>query len=384
MRLSKQKPAPPSDLDLSPGDRAVLLDTPRPLWIDSLGRAGIRSAQVLLVIAVVALVVVVAVRLTVVVVPVVLALIISSAVRPLVSWMVRHRVPALLATWIALFAGLAVLGGIITLVVFGVRSEWPKLVKSVSDGLDAVQDFLKSSPLGIDTSRLEELRDSVVKFLTSPEFSSGAIAGVGNAIEVVTSLVLMLVLLFYFLKEGPFLWEFVTRGLRPRQRSRAARIGNSAVGVLGGYVRGTAIVAAVDAIVIGLGLWILQVPLAMPLALLVFVGAFIPIVGATVTGTIAALVALVTNDLTTALIVVAIVIGVNQLEGNFLSPQVLGKSLKLHPIVILVALTVGTVLAGIIGAFLAVPIAAVAWAIIKAWDDTDVAPVRPRPRDARA
>jgi predicted PurR-regulated permease PerM len=143
------------------------------------------------------------------------------------------------------------------------------------------------------------------------------------------------------------------------------------VKVLGGYVRGTAIIALVDAVGIGIGLAILQVPLALPLAVIVFLGAFIPLVGATVAGILAALVALVANGPLVALIVVAIVIVVNQVEGDFLQPVVMAQSLKLHPLVILIALTAGTIVGGIVGAVLAVPFAAVGWAIIKVWDGPD-------------
>ena len=131
--------------------------------------------------------------------------------------------------------------------------------------------------------------------------------------------------------------------------------------VLGGYVRGTATVALVDAVLIGLGLFIIGVPLALPLAVIVFIGAFVPIVGATVAGILAALVALVTTGPVEALIVVAIVVAVNQLEGNLLQPVVLGNALKLHGLVVLLALTAGTILGGIVGAILSVPLTAVAW-----------------------
>ena len=140
------------------------------------------------------------------------------------------------------------------------------------------------------------------------------------------------------------------------------------VTTFGNYVRGTASIAAVDAIGILIGLLILQVPLAVPLAVLVFIGAFVPIVGATVAGALAALVALVTNGWVVALIVVGVIILVQQLEGNLLQPFLMGQSMKLHAFVILIALTVGTVLGGIVGAIISVPITAVAWGIVKVWD----------------
>jgi predicted PurR-regulated permease PerM len=360
---------PPADLTAT--QKVKLTGSPRALWTDSLGRLAIRCSQVLLVLLVAVVIVYASIQLKIVVIPVLLALIIASAVRPFIRWMERRRVPRALATWVALLSGLIIFGGIVTLVVIGVRSEWDTLVESVSSGIETVNEYLVSGALPIDPAQLEDLRVTVIDFVTSAEFGSGAIAGVGNVVEIVAGLVLTIVLLFYFLKDGPEIWRFLIKPFRPHLHARAERVGHRAVGVLGGYVSGTAIVAAVDAILIGAALWILQVPLALPLAMIVFVGAFIPIVGATVAGIVAALVALVTNDLFTALIVVAVVVLVNQLEGNLLAPVVLGKSLRLNELVILLALTVGTILGGIVGTFLAVPFAAVAWAVIKAWRDPD-------------
>lgn len=153
--------------------------------------------------------------------------------------------------------------------------------------------------------------------------------------------------------------------------------------VFGSYVRGTAAVAAVDAVGILIGLLILQVPLAFPLAVLVFVLAFIPIVGATVAGILAALVALVANGWVVALLVVGVVVLVNQLEGNFLQPFLMGRSMRLHAFVILVALTAGAVIGGIVGAVLAVPITAAAWGVVQVWDGphTPARWARPKQRE---
>jgi predicted PurR-regulated permease PerM len=188
------------------------------------------------------------------------------------------------------------------------------------------------------------------------------------------------IVLFYFMKDGPFIWSFLITPLGPLLRAKARRAGDSAVVSLGGYVRGTAIVAAVDAACIGIALAVLRVPLAVPLAIVVFIGAFIPLVGATVAGIVSALVTLVTVDLSAAIWVAIVVVAVQQLEGNFLSPVVLGKSLRLHGLVVLLALTAGTILGGIIGTLLSVPTAAVAWAVITQWND----PIVPDPIAAGA
>jgi len=325
------------------------------------------------------------VQLRIVVIPVIIALIVASAARPLVTWLEKHGWPSGLAAITTLVTGVAVFGGVVTVVVFGVRSQWDDLRESVTGGVDSVIDFVNNDlPFPVDEEQIQGVRDSLLDFVTSAQFGSGALAGVTTVVELLTSAVLAIVIFFFFLKDGPVIWEFLLKPFRPRFERKARRAGEASTHVLGGYVRGTAIVALVDSVFIGVGLWILGVPLALPLAVIVFIGAFIPIVGATLAGTVAALVALVTNDLTTALIVIAIVVGVNQLEGNLLQPIVLGQSLKLHALVVLLALTAGTVLGGIIGTLLSVPIAAVTWAAIKAWNQPDdPEPTRKRPATMR-
>lgn len=372
MPLWNKKPARPVT-DLPASDQVRLTGSPRAMWVDSLGRLATRSGQILLILLLASIAIYALLQIRIVAIPVFIALILSSALWPFVRWMRRRGVPRTLTTLGTMLGGLAVFGGFITLIVVGVRSEWEFLQEAVVEGIDTVQSFLQSNDLPIDAEQITEIRDAIGDFITSAQFGAGAIAGVSTAVELITGVVLTFVLLFFFLQDGPQIWEFLTRPLRPARRQRARRVGQKATEVLGGYATGTAIVASVDAIFIGLALWILGVPLALPLAIIVFITAFIPIVGATLAGVIAALVALVTNDLTTALIVTAVVIGVNQLEGNLLAPVVLGRSLRLHALVVLLALTVGTILGGIVGTFLSVPLAAVAWAVIKAWNTPDAA-----------
>lgn len=348
---------------------------PPGVWSDSLGRVGARCAQVILILIVASAVVYAMVQLKLVVIPVLIALIIAAAVSPLVNFLQRRHVPRILGTWIALVGALVVLGGVVTGIVFAVRSQWSELVASAGDGLEALQEWIAGLSLPISQQQLTEAREAVIGFFTTSEFGSSAVAGVTAVGEVLTGAVLIVVILFFFLKDGDRIWSFLTARLRGTTRRKTMKAGPRIVEVLGGYVRGTAIVAAVDAIVIGIALLIMQVPLALPLAVLVFLGAFIPIVGATVAGILAALVALVANGPVIALIVVIVVIAVNQLEGDLLQPVVMGKSLKLHALVILLALAIGTILGGIIGAVIAVPIAASAWAAVKIWFGADEAPV---------
>jgi len=345
-------------------------ERPSSLWTDRLGRWSIRSVQIILVAALAALAVWALVQVKLLVIPVLIAVILAAAASPVVIWL-RRRMSPLLAAWITLLGSILVLGGVVTLVVFAVRNQWAELAESATEGFADLQAWLDELPFPLDQDQITAARDSIVDFVMSAEFGAGALAGVSAATEFVTGTLLVFVVLFFFLKDGDRLWAFFLRPFHDERLARGRRIGVTSVKVLGGYVRGTAIIALVDAVAIGVGLAILQVPLALPLAVIVFLTAFIPLVGATVAGILAALVALVANGPIVALIVVAIVIVVNQLEGDLLQPVVMAQSLKLHPLVILIALTAGTIVGGIVGAVLAVPLTAVGWAIVKVWDGPD-------------
>lgn len=339
-------------------------------WSDTLGKAGSRAAQILLITTVLVGIIWLMLRVSVVVVAVLVALILASAVYPVVSWLKRKGWSSVLATITAFVGILVLVGGVVTGIVLAVTNEWDELVSSAQEGWEELQQFVMDGPLPVDTGTIDAALQEAGEFLTSDAFLGGAASGLSAATEVVTGLVLIVVVLFFFLKDGPRMWNFLLRWFAPATRNKLIDSGDHAVEVLGGYVRGTAIVALVDAVFIGIGLFILGVPLALPLAVIVFVGAFLPIIGATLAGTLAALVALVTDGLMSAIIVVAIVVMVNQLEGNLLQPVVMGRTLKLHALVVLLALTVGTLTGGILGAILAVPLTAVAWAVIQVWTNS--------------
>ncbi|TAP45243.1 AI-2E family transporter [Arthrobacter sp. S39] len=341
------------------------------LWADGLGRVGIRSAQVLLILAVAVASVYALMQIKLLVIPVLIALILAAAIGPFVNMLRRRGLPGAAATGIAFVALLILLAGVSTVIYFSVRSQWGDLAQQASSGLDELEQFLRNGPVPIDQEQLDQAREGIIQFATSSQVRSGAITGLSVVTEFITGTILMVVILFFFLKDGAKIWNFFLRPFTGEREAKLRRVGSRTLEVLGGYVRGTAIVALVDAVAIGAALLILQVPLAFPLAIIVFMTAFIPLVGATVAGILAALVALVANGPVVALIVVAVVVAVNQLEGDFLQPVVMGKSLQLHALVILMALTAGTILAGIVGAVLAVPLAAVAWAIIQVWTAED-------------
>jgi predicted PurR-regulated permease PerM len=347
------------------------IKSPSQLWGDGLGRVGIRSAQILLILTVAVVSVYALMQIKLLVIPVLIALILAAAIGPFVNMLRRRGIPGGVATGLAFVALLALLAGISTVIYFSVRNQWGELAAQASSGLDELEQFLLTGPVPIEQEQLDQAREGIVQFATSSQVRSGAITGLSVVTEFIAGASLMVVILFFFLKDGAKIWNFFLRPFSGQREAKLRRVGNRTLEVLGGYVRGTAIVALVDTVAIGAALLIMQVPLAFPLAIIVFIGAFIPLVGATVAGILAALVALVANGPIVALIVVAVVVAVNQLEGDLLQPIVMGKSLQLHALVILMALTAGTILAGIVGAVLSVPLAAVAWAIIQVWTAED-------------
>jgi len=338
------------------------------LWSEGIGRVGTRSLQILAVVALLTVAVFALTRLTLVVIPVLIALVVAAALSPLVGVLRRRGLPSLLATVIALAALAALLAGVVWLVAAAVVRQWPMLRDQAIEGFNELQTYIQNLPFEISEEQIASVRDSLESLLASDAVGSGALAGATQTVDFIAGFFIFVVVLFFFLKDGPQIWEFLLRPLEGARYERGRRVGVSTVSTLGGYIRGTAIVAAVDAVFIGIGLAVVGVPLAMPLAVLVFLLAFIPLVGATLAGVLAALVALVALGPVEALVVVAIVVGVNQLEGNFLQPVVMARTLSLHPLVILVALTAGTVLAGLTGAVLAVPVAASIWRAIQVWD----------------
>ncbi|CCQ45189.1 conserved hypothetical protein [Pseudarthrobacter siccitolerans] len=357
--------------DPATGIKKPAAKQPSALWTDGLGRVGTRAAQVLLILTVAVVSVYALMQIKLLVIPVLIALILAAAIGPFVNMLRRRGVPGGVATGIAFVALLALLAGISTVIYFSVRNQWGELAAQASSGLDELEQFLLTGPVPIEQEQLDQAREGIVQFATSSQVRSGAITGLSVVTEFIAGASLMVVILFFFLKDGAKIWNFLLRPFSGQREAKLRRVGSRTLEVLGGYVRGTAIVALVDTVAIGAALLIMQVPLAFPLAIIVFIGAFIPLVGATVAGILAALVALVANGPVVALIVVAVVVAVNQLEGDLLQPVVMGKSLQLHALVILMALTAGTILAGIVGAVLSVPLAAVAWAIIQVWTAED-------------
>ncbi|NKS10518.1 AI-2E family transporter [Rhodococcus hoagii] len=299
-------------------------------------------------------------KLESVVIPVALALLFAAFLMPAVDNLHRRGVPRSAAVLVAVVGTIGIVGAILSFVVQQFVEGLPDLSDQFTTSVTKAQEWLTQGPLHFSEDQIRHAGDNVVKAIQSNQeaLTSGALTTATVIGEIFAGAFLTLFTLVFFLYGGNQVWEFVTRIIPKNTRGRVRLAGRQGFNSLVHYTRATVAVAAVDAIGIGAGLAILGVPLALPLASLVFVGAFIPIVGAFVTGFLAVLVALVTKGLLTALIALGIIVGIMQLEGHVLQPLLLGRAVRLHPLAVVLAITTGIVLAGIVGGLLAVPIVA--------------------------
>ncbi|MGX7823786.1 AI-2E family transporter [Actinokineospora sp. 24-640] len=296
-----------------------------------------------------------------VVIPIAIALLLAALMAPGVHKLVEMRVPRGLATAVVMVGGIAVVGGVLTFVITEFTTGLPDLQRQVNESLETIRDWLATGPLHLRQDQIQAYINTVIDTLKDNQsaITSGAITTAATIGEVLTGLLLTVFVLIFFLYDGPGIWRFVVRGVPQQVRDRVDVAGRRGFSSLVSYVRATAAVAIFDAVGIGIGLWIVGVPLFVPLAALVFLTAFIPIIGALLAGTIAVLVALVANSFVAALVVLAVVIGVMQIESHVLQPWLLGRAVKLHPLAVVLAIGVGLVAAGIAGALLSVPLLAV-------------------------
>lgn len=326
---------------------------------DPLGRAARTAGRLLVLSVAVAAALWALWQLRVVVIPVIIAVFFTTFLEPPARWLRRHGVPRPLTTLIVILGALVVAGGVIYLLVQPTVAGIDQLTRNVGSALDQLQQLAQR--FGLTDQRLESVLDQAKQALSS----SAVLRGASTAGEVVVGFVVAVVLAIYFTHDGD---RMVHSGMRlvPR-RHRDGLDGTLRLSweVVGKYARGVAIVGLADALPIAVVLLVLGVPLVVPLAVITFVGAFLPVVGAVLSGAIAVLVTLVTTDPLDAVIVLAAFVLVQQLESHILAPQVYGRTLELHPVVILLSITAGSVIAGLIGAFLAAPVAAVVGALLR-------------------
>ncbi|WP_081866182.1 AI-2E family transporter [Blastococcus sp. URHD0036] len=299
-------------------------------------------------------------KLWVVLLPTIIGLLITTVLWPPTRFLRRHGWPPALASATVLLGAIAVFGGIIALIAPQVVDQVETLADQVGGGLQDVQDWLQGPPFNIGEDQIGDTIDNAINELQS---RAGDIAGyaatgataIGNGL---INLVLALVLTFFFLKDGPRWVPWLAAQTGRRAAPHVAALSDKAWTTLSEFIRQQAYVGFIDAFFIGIGLWILHVPLVLPLAVITFFAAFVPIIGAFVAGAFAVLIALVDQGFGTALAVLIIVLVVQQIEGNILQPLIQGRGFNLHAGVVILAVTAGSSLAGITGAFLGVPVAA--------------------------
>jgi predicted PurR-regulated permease PerM len=297
----------------------------------------------------------------IVVIPLTVALLLSALLAPAVGWLLKARFPRSLATGVVLVGGLAAVVGTLTLAVNEFIQGVPELSEKTSQGVRQIQNWLKTGPLHLSDGQLNNYIDEAQKWVdeNTKTFTSGALSTAATLAEVLTGTILVLFATFFFLRDGNKIWRFLVRLLPVKARWKVDDAGRASWATLGAYVRATVLVAFIDAVGIGIFLVIFDIPFAFPLAALVFLGAFIPIVGATLSGVVAVLVALVDSGPVTALIILGAVIGVQQVEGHVLQPLIMGRAVAIHPLAVIIGIAAGVVLAGIAGALVAVPLIAV-------------------------
>jgi predicted PurR-regulated permease PerM len=305
-----------------------------------------------------------------VVLPIAVAVLLATLLRPFAAALERRGARPALAATAAVSLALAVLVVLVALIVPPFVARLSELGSSLTEGVQRIAYSVGESFAGMDRAAVDRMLENAASRLRG-RLADDAVAGVTSVAGALASVVLVFFLCFFLVKDGRRMWTWLLDLVPQRRRELVDELGERAWTVLTAYTRGVVFVATVDAVLIGLVLLAIGVPLALPLVVLTWLAAFFPIIGAIVAGAAAVLVALVTTGPTAALIVLAAIVVIQQVEGNVLYPVVVGPRLRLHPVVVLVAVAAGGTLAGIAGAFLAVPIATVAGALLAYRRDRD-------------
>ncbi|MEU3560595.1 MULTISPECIES: AI-2E family transporter [unclassified Kitasatospora] len=289
------------------------------------------------------------------------SLLITALLEPSVSWLRRRGVPRSLAAGGVFLSGLAGIGLVGWFVVWQVSTNLSDVTTQVKTGVNQMRDWLVTGPLHLTQQQITDFANQITKAITTntDQLTSASITGAQIAVEVLTALLMTFFTTFFFLYDGAKIWNWALRGLPRHSRFAMAGAGPKAWATLTAYVRGTVCVAFIDALCIGIGVDLLGVPLALPLAVIIFLGAFVPLVGALVTGTVAVLIALVTQGPWTALMVLVVLVVVMQVESHILQPLILGRAVRVHPLGVVLGVAAGGIIGGIGGAVVAVPLIAV-------------------------
>jgi len=317
------------------------------------------SWDLLRVLTLLAVVIWLLLQVKLVVIPLLLGAFVASLGTPVVGWLNGKGWPRLVATWVVVLVTVILAGLVGWFLVAEVQGAADEMQTALSESWTQLQAWLDSAPFGFDGQSLSE---TIERFFADSGTGVGGslVAGFETATEAVTGLFLTIIVSFFLIKDGERFWEWFLAKVPTDHRESADAAGVTAWATLRRYLSGTAVVGIVNGTVVGIALMILDVPLVIPLAILMFLGAFFPLVGAIISGAVIALTVLATNGITDALIIGGVVIVVQQLEGDLVAPIVLGRAVALHPLVILFGITAGFVIGGIIGAFLTVPFIAIA------------------------
>jgi predicted PurR-regulated permease PerM len=308
-----------------------------------------------------------------VIVPCAAALLLTALLQPLAARLRRHGFGPLAATWCTLLLAFILIGGAVWLVTARVEAEYPVLVSQVKHTTTEIQSWLAGQPFHVKTGNLTKLSDNLVNYLSKHRslLEGTVLTGGRILVELLAGLVLCFFISFFLIKDGDRIWAWATSGLPAERRRRAALGGQAAWQSVVYYVRGTILVAAIQATVMGITLAIINAPLVAPLALIMFLAAFIPLAGVLIAGTLAILIVLAAKGLIAAVIVLGVLVLMNQLDGHLLQPQVVGKMVRLHPLAVILVLAVAGLVAGIAGAVVAVPVTAAITSAVRAlhYDD---------------
>ncbi|WP_246012339.1 AI-2E family transporter [Myceligenerans xiligouense] len=339
---------------------------PVPTWL----RTGAGwSWRLIVLLAAVAAVFWLTAQVQLVFVAIFLALVFTAVLNPLTD-LYERAMPRPLATGLAILSGVVLVGGLLAYVVASVAGQWERLALQFSSGVDQLVDLAESlpGPFEVELAQRSQWLGDVSGWVreNSEEVAARAAEGAGSVVEAFAALALAIFLTVFFLASGATMWRWFLAQLPAVHRGHWRGAAAAGWYTFSGYTRGTVIIAITNGILAGILLAVLGVPLSAPLAVLVFIGTFIPIIGAPLAMIIAAVVALAAQGPLTALVVTLGIAGIGQLEGHVLQPLIMGRQVSLHPVVVALAVTSGTLVGGVLGAVVAVPLVAVAWAVFSA------------------
>jgi putative heme transporter len=338
-------------------DRKKMVEESIPVSVEIAGQWAWRILAVVAVLVVFGLLVI---NLRAIVIPFMIAILLSALLVPFRAFLIRHHWPRWLAVLVALVLAVVIIGGLILIVVIEVRHGFPDLEKQTIKAYSNFQTFLAAPPFNIDKAQYTTYVDQIAKAIQqSGALTSGGVTVAKTAGDLLTGLLLTIFASVFLVLDGKRVWSWVVRLFPRRARPAMQGAGEAGWKTLTVFIRVQLFVAAVDAVVIGVGAWLLGLPLALPIAIVVFLASFVPIVGAVVSGALAVVIALVYDSPFTALIMLIIVLGTHILEGNFLHPFITGSAVKVHPLAVVFAVAAGSFVAGIPGALFAVPLVAV-------------------------